>query len=406
LSYRKACADASPRRPSRLFEKHQKIRKKRGTAKPYYRCEGIYYNNGFPAVRQTGRAAHSPEEKGGYIMPYTFDATFERSNPIPALESSDPAFAAVRAAGKRLIDNEYKSDWFFALSELLKFRRNDPDPLRREHCIDLYDVQGALWIVDEDGSVTDAMAEFNEYFKQAVKNGDEDFLMEYQSPLTDKLIHASMEGRLYIRPLGERTFRQVQTAVKGPKAEELEFNLSVSTPVSKVLRPEIKAREITVEEMNASPIEPMPKPQKPNILKRIFAIFFRAELAQYERDMAVWQEHQTLEQLREMHDPWVDKMLDGYIDLLIDGEYVESLNDGKSLRGSSNQQVLFLTDRYLPDQKLYEGTTRNAEVQMTENQVFFIGIPGKETWEQWQSAIEGIDGTHGPREQKGAADSV
>lgn len=114
----------------------------------------------------------------------------------------------------------------------------------------------------------------------------------------------------------------------------------------------------------------------------------------------------TLEQLREMHDPWVDKMLDGYIDLLIDGEYVESLNDGKSLRGSSNQQVLFLTDRYLPEQKLYEGTTRNAEVQMTENQVFFIGIPGKETWEQWQSAIEGIDGTHGPREQKGAADSV
>ena len=230
-------------------------------------------------------------------MPYTFDATFERSNPIPALESSDPAFAAIRAAGERLIKEGYKGDWFLALGRLLEFRRNDPDPLRREDCIDNYDVQGALWIVDEDGSVTDAMAEFNEYFKEAVK-GD-DFQTEHQSPLTNKLIHASMEGRLYIRPLGERTFRQVQTAVKDPKAEELEFDLSISTPVSKVLRPEIKAREITVEEMNASPIEPMPKPQKPGILKRIFAIFFRAELAQYERDMAVWQEHQTLEQLRE-----------------------------------------------------------------------------------------------------------
>ena len=189
-------------------------------------------------------------------MPYTVDATFERSNPIPALESSDPAFAAIRAAGKRLIEEDYKGDLFLALRELLKFRRNDPDPLRREHCIDSYDVQGALWIVGEDGSVTDAMAEFNEYFKQVVKNGDEDFLMEHQSPLTDKLIHASMEGRLFIRPLGERTFRHVQTAVKDPKAEELEFNLSVSTPGSKVLRPEIKAREITVEEMNASPSNP------------------------------------------------------------------------------------------------------------------------------------------------------
>lgn len=99
----------------------------------------------------------------------------------------------------------------------------------------------------------------------------------------------------------------------------------------------------------------------------------------------------TLEQLKAMEDPWIDKMLSGYIDLLIDGEYVDSLNDGKSLKGSSNQRVLFLTDRYLPDRALYEGTTRNAEVQMTENELFFIGIPSKKTWQQWQSAVDEVD---------------
>lgn len=99
----------------------------------------------------------------------------------------------------------------------------------------------------------------------------------------------------------------------------------------------------------------------------------------------------TLEQLKAMEDPWIDKMLSGYIDLLIDGEYVDSLNDGKSLKGSSNQRVLFLTDRYLPDRALYEGTTRNAEVQMTENELFFIGIPSKKTWQQWQRAVDEVD---------------
>lgn len=33
-------------------------------------------------------------------------------------------------------------------------------------------------------------------------------------------------------------------------------------------------------------------------------------------------------------------------DLIIDGAYIESLNDGKKFRGSSNQRVILLTDRY------------------------------------------------------------
>ena len=99
----------------------------------------------------------------------------------------------------------------------------------------------------------------------------------------------------------------------------------------------------------------------------------------------------TLEQLKDLKDPWVDRLLDGCIDLLIDGEYVESLNDGKSLKGSSNQRVLFLTDRYLPMKALYDGTARNGEVHMSGNELFYVGIPGKSTWEKFRSAVEQVD---------------
>lgn len=99
----------------------------------------------------------------------------------------------------------------------------------------------------------------------------------------------------------------------------------------------------------------------------------------------------TLEQLKDLGDSWVDKILNGYVDLLIDGEYVDELNDGKSLKGSSNQRVLFLTDRYLPYKELYEGTTRNAEVRLSGNDVFFVGIPSKDTWHQWSTAIDEVD---------------
>lgn len=99
----------------------------------------------------------------------------------------------------------------------------------------------------------------------------------------------------------------------------------------------------------------------------------------------------TLEQLKGLENPWINKILSGYVDLLIDGEYVDELNDGKSLKGSSNQRVLFLTDRYLPYMELYGGTTRNAEVRLSGNDVFFVGIPSKETWRQWSTAIDEVD---------------
>ena len=48
-----------------------------------------------------------------------------------------------------------------------------------------------------------------------------------------------------------------------------------------------------------------------------------------------------IDELRKMDNPKVNEILDGLADIIIDGPYIEELNDGKSLKGSSNQNVNF-----------------------------------------------------------------
>lgn len=66
-------------------------------------------------------------------------------------------------------------------------------------------------------------------------------------------------------------------------------------------------------------------------------------------------------------------------DLIIDGEYVEELNDNKSLRGSSNQNVLCLTERYKNIVPEYYGIQgRKIELILADGITKMIGIPSKE----------------------------
>jgi anaerobic ribonucleoside-triphosphate reductase activating protein len=63
-------------------------------------------------------------------------------------------------------------------------------------------------------------------------------------------------------------------------------------------------------------------------------------------------------------------------DLLIDGEFVESLNDGLSLRGSSNQNICLLTDRYREQLNLYGMSGRKIELFVNERgECRYYGIP-------------------------------
>jgi len=61
------------------------------------------------------------------------------------------------------------------------------------------------------------------------------------------------------------------------------------------------------------------------------------------------------------------------IDLLVDGPYVQSMNDSIGLRGSSNQRLIHLTSK-LQEHDL-ESWQRNVEITIHSGEMAFIGIP-------------------------------
>lgn len=70
-------------------------------------------------------------------------------------------------------------------------------------------------------------------------------------------------------------------------------------------------------------------------------------------------------------------------DLIIDGEYIESLNDGLSLRGSSNQNVVNISDRYVEITENYFGCPgRRVEFVFRDGRIDMIGIPPKKLDDQ------------------------
>ena len=64
-------------------------------------------------------------------------------------------------------------------------------------------------------------------------------------------------------------------------------------------------------------------------------------------------------------------------DLLVDGPYIKELDDGKSLRGSSNQRVIPLSERYKDSLELYGADGRETEVFEHSDKINIVGIPNK-----------------------------
>ncbi len=95
----------------------------------------------------------------------------------------------------------------------------------------------------------------------------------------------------------------------------------------------------------------------------------------------------TLETLTQMGkaDPGVRDFLSA-IDLLIDGPYVRELDDGRSLRGSSNQRVLSLTRRYEGVADAWYGVKgRKAELHVLDETLFLAGVPGADMLRRWRN---------------------
>ena len=98
----------------------------------------------------------------------------------------------------------------------------------------------------------------------------------------------------------------------------------------------------------------------------------------------------TMDELRRMGNPLVDEILAGLADIVIDGEYVDELNDGAALKGSSNQTVNFITDRYLSVHDLYNSNSRDIQIMIEGNDALLIGVPDRNTLEIWKRTTEGL----------------
>lgn len=95
-----------------------------------------------------------------------------------------------------------------------------------------------------------------------------------------------------------------------------------------------------------------------------------------------------IEELRERGGA-VAELLD-YIDLLVDGEYIESLNTGAAYRGSDNQRIHALTSKYLPYLDRMMGA-KNRSVEFVCNQageLFMVGLPDKNFLENFMGTVE------------------
>jgi anaerobic ribonucleoside-triphosphate reductase activating protein len=63
-------------------------------------------------------------------------------------------------------------------------------------------------------------------------------------------------------------------------------------------------------------------------------------------------------------------------DVLIDGPFIQSLNDSRGLRGSSNQRVIHLTSRLRAHD--FESQARTVEITIRDGELAFVGIPTPE----------------------------
>ena len=75
------------------------------------------------------------------------------------------------------------------------------------------------------------------------------------------------------------------------------------------------------------------------------------------------------------------------VDVLIDGEYIDALNDDVPYRGSANQRIhIFSNEAYYRDY-YYASSTRKSKIQLQGNKVYLLGVPSQKTLQIWNELI-------------------
>jgi len=75
------------------------------------------------------------------------------------------------------------------------------------------------------------------------------------------------------------------------------------------------------------------------------------------------------------------------IDILIDGPYMAELNHNEPYRGSSNQRIISLTNRYKDEieEYYYRSEGRKVEVRISDDKTLMIGVPSRDQAAIWQN---------------------
>lgn len=100
----------------------------------------------------------------------------------------------------------------------------------------------------------------------------------------------------------------------------------------------------------------------------------------------------TMTELRQIQDPLIDEIISGLSDIIIDGEYIDELNDGGTLKGSSNQTINYISDRYINYRELYNGYKRDVQIMIEGNDALLIGVPDRNTLKTWQQTSDSLKG--------------
>lgn len=86
-----------------------------------------------------------------------------------------------------------------------------------------------------------------------------------------------------------------------------------------------------------------------------------------------------IEELISSGEKYIKEVLAHYTDILIDGEYIEELDDDKGLRGSSNQKAHFLTEKYRQYEEMYKKPAgRKSNLIFAKNKFQAAGIPSRQ----------------------------
>lgn len=78
------------------------------------------------------------------------------------------------------------------------------------------------------------------------------------------------------------------------------------------------------------------------------------------------------------------------VDVLIDGTYMAALNDGRGLRGSSNQRVHHLTPRLVESGYDFEGRARDVEIAVDGREALLVGVPPRDFPAAFERAVDRV----------------